>query len=133
PVMPPAPGLVRLTNASPAIASLFGSAARALSRRWIRPIESLRRELGLPTAAHPVFEGQHSPALVLAMFSRLLGSLQPDWPPNVVVTGAVRYDGGGQSVLPDDLCAFLEAGEPPIVFTLGSAAVGAAGTFYEES
>ncbi len=28
----------------------------------------------------PLFEGQHAPALVLALFSHLLGEKQPDWP-----------------------------------------------------
>ena len=133
PVVPPAPGLARLTSASPTLAGLVSRATHVMSRRWIRPVESLRRELGLPQGQHPIFEGQHSPMLVLAMFSRLLGSAQPDWPPNVVITGALRYDGGGESALSKDLCAFLESGEPPVIFTLGSAAVGAAGSFYEES
>lgn len=94
----------------------------------------LRSELGLPPGAHPIFEGQHSPRLVLALFSRVLGEPQPDWPPNVRITGAVRYDGptAGDAISPD-LAAFLDAGPPPVVFTLGSAAVGAAGSFYEES
>jgi UDP:flavonoid glycosyltransferase YjiC (YdhE family) len=32
-----------------------------------------------------------------------------------------------------ELSDFLESGAPPVVFTLGSSAVGAAGTFYRES
>jgi UDP:flavonoid glycosyltransferase YjiC (YdhE family) len=35
--------------------------------------------------------------------------------------------------MPPALAAFLDAGEPPIVFTLGSAAVNAAGSFFDES
>ena len=35
--------------------------------------------------------------------------------------------------MPAELAAFLDAGEPPVVFTLGSSAVSAAGNFYEES
>ncbi len=35
--------------------------------------------------------------------------------------------------MPEELSKFLDAGEPPITFTLGTSAVGAAGTFYEES
>jgi len=37
------------------------------------------------------------------------------------------------AALPPDLDAFLSAGSPPVVFTLGSSAVGAAGRFYLES
>jgi UDP:flavonoid glycosyltransferase YjiC (YdhE family) len=68
------------------------------------------------------------------MFSRVLTDPQPDWPPNVRITGGVRYDGTAEEAqLPRELRAFLDAGDPPIVFALGSAAVGAAGSFYEES
>ena len=35
--------------------------------------------------------------------------------------------------LPDALEAFLAAGPPPVVFTLGTSAVGAPGRFFEES
>jgi UDP:flavonoid glycosyltransferase YjiC (YdhE family) len=47
------------------------------------------------------------------------------------VTGFVFYNGPG--ALPPELDTFLAAGPPPIVFTLGSSAVGAAGRFYHES
>lgn len=43
-------------------------------------------KLGLPTDAHPAFEGQHAPALVLGLFSRLLARRQPDCPPQTVIT-----------------------------------------------
>lgn len=134
PVIPPAPGVVHLTSRSRAFARLLGRASRAMTIGWVEPVRALRRELGLPPAAHPLFEGQHSPWLVLALFSRLLAAPQPDWPANVLITGAIRYDGAtpAESLSPD-LAAFLDGGDPPIVFTLGSAAVGAAEDFYEES
>jgi UDP:flavonoid glycosyltransferase YjiC (YdhE family) len=66
------------------------------------------------------------------MFSRLLGAPQADWPNAVRVTGAVRFDDGEAGLSPE-LDRFLQAGEPPLVFTLGSAAVGAAGRFFDES
>src|SRR5262249_9380556 len=71
------------------------------------------------------------PTLTLALFSSVLASRQPDWPPNVVITGSVFYN-GPESLQPE-LEAFLDAGPPPVVFTLGSSAVAAAGRFYEES
>ena len=134
PVLPPMPGVVHLTSHSTTAARVLGRAARAATRSWMRPVADLRRELGLPTGAHPIFEGQHSPRLVLAMFSRVLADPQPDWPPNVRITGGVRYDAAsGETALGPALANFLDRGEPPIVFALGSAAVGAAGSFYEES
>jgi rhamnosyltransferase subunit B len=105
-----------------------------ITRSWAEPVQALRRKLGLPRGGHPLYEGQFSPHLNLALFSRVLAEPQPDWPPRTVVTGAISYDAvhGG---LPAGLAAFLEAGPPPVVFTLGSAAVSVkrAPQFYEVS
>jgi UDP:flavonoid glycosyltransferase YjiC (YdhE family) len=106
--------------------------ARFVSRKWPQPIYDLREELGLPRGANPLFDAKHSPDLVLAMFSRVLGQQQPDWPPHTKITGFCFYDSdAGNAQLPPHLEAFLNAGPPPLVFTLGSAAVLAAGNFYE--
>jgi UDP:flavonoid glycosyltransferase YjiC (YdhE family) len=78
-----------------------------------------------------MLEGQFSPHGTLALFSRVLAEPQPDWPPNVTVTGTVFYN--SPAPLETQLEDFLSAGEPPVVFTLGTSAVGAAGGFYEES
>ena len=108
--------------------------ARVATRGWSGPVKSLRQRLGLPPGADPVHAGQFSPWLNLAMFSRLLGEPQRDWPPNTVVTGAVSYDAvhGG---MPEALTRFLDAGTPPVVFTLGSSAIAAASApaFYQTS
>jgi UDP:flavonoid glycosyltransferase YjiC (YdhE family) len=81
-----------------------------------------------------LFDAKHSPSLVLALFSRVLGVEQKDWPPNARITGFCFYDSdAGNAGLPAQLEAFLDAGPAPVVFTLGSAAVLAAGNFYEES
>jgi rhamnosyltransferase subunit B len=59
---------------------------------------------------------------------------QKDWPANTLITGFCFYDAdAGNAALPAPLEKFLEAGEAPVVFTLGSAAVLAAGEFYEVS
>jgi UDP:flavonoid glycosyltransferase YjiC (YdhE family) len=102
------------------------------TRSWPEPVHRLRRALGLKPAPNPLYEGQHSPSCVLAMFSPLLASPQSDWPPQTKVTGFAFFDQTGAAV-PPALEEFLAAGEPPIVFTLGSAAVSQPGTFYEES
>ncbi len=101
-------------------------------RHWSEPWRRLRADLGLPpAAADPVFEGQHSPHLTLAMFSGLLAAKQPDWPRASAVTGFPFLD--QRAVLPPGLSEFLDAGEPPVVFTLGSAAVMDAGPFYRHA
>lgn len=92
-----------------------------------------RAELGLPDRGSPVFEGQHSPTLILAMFSRLFAQPQPDWPAQARVTGFAFYDGRNELEMPPALLEFLDAGPPPLVFTLGSSAVWVARDFYRES
>ncbi|MBD0373448.1 MAG: glycosyltransferase family 1 protein [Pyrinomonadaceae bacterium] len=111
--------------------------ARRMVKPWFEPVEGLRKELGLPYRGIPIFEGQHSPLMVIAMFSRVLAEPRPDWPPNTHVTGFCFYDKQEASNEPvelqPELKKFLENGKPPILFTLGSSAVWNAGSFYQES
>jgi rhamnosyltransferase subunit B len=95
--------------------------------------DCFRDELGLPDRGNPVFEGQHSPTLILALFSKLIGKPQPDWPPQARVTGFAFYDGRKERTMPEQLLRFLDAGTAPIVFTLGTSAVWVASNFYRES
>jgi rhamnosyltransferase subunit B len=107
--------------------------ARWLTDRWSEEWHDLRAELGLaPVKDHPLWDGQHSPLRSLGLFSRVLGNHQPDWPPQARVTGFPFYR-PRERVLDPRLRAFLESGEPPIVFTLGTTAVNDPGTFFEES
>jgi UDP:flavonoid glycosyltransferase YjiC (YdhE family) len=118
----------------PGMPAFIDNVMRLVTRPWMRPVRDLRKELGLQPGGHPLYEGQHSPLCVLALFSRVFADPQPDWPGNVRVTGfAFRDtpgDGGSEGA---ELEAFLAAGSPPIVFTLGSSAVNVAGSFFSES
>jgi len=134
PVLPPYPILSKVPSLVPRIGRLVPRFARVVTRKWSEPLYALRRELGLPEGENPIFDAKHSPRLVLALFSRVLGDPQPDWPPNTLITGFAFYDGdAGKTELAPELEQFLVAGPPPLVFTLGSAAVMAAGDFYELS
>jgi rhamnosyltransferase subunit B len=100
--------------------------------RWEAPLRNFRRSLGLPPKPGLAFlEGQFSPHLNLGLFDPVLAAPQPDWPRNLRVTGAPLHDG----VLDDrrELDAFLEAGDPPLVFALGSSAVWIAGDFWQHA
>lgn len=131
PLLPPYPNVVRLARLAPWTARAFLRIAGRITAPWTAPIGVLRRELGLPDVGDPLYAGQFSPFGTLALFSPIFGPPQPDWPPSTIATGFVspRED----AVLPAAVEAFLGAGERPIVFTLGSSAVGAAGSFYVES
>jgi len=112
------------------VRAFFDQATRVYKNKHY---EQFRDELGLPDRGSPVFEGQHSPALVLALFSRLFAQPQPDWPPQTRITGFAFYHGSNGQEMPDELSRFLDQGPPPIVFTLGTSAVWVARDFYRES
>jgi rhamnosyltransferase subunit B len=107
---------------------------KAITKPWAEPINQLRTELGLSQISQNPLIDRSSAAVVLAMFSLVLAQPQSDWDQNTIVTGFTFYDGNGNKpALTSELQQFLAAGEPPIVFTLGSAVVMIPGTFYQES
>jgi rhamnosyltransferase subunit B len=108
---------------------LLKSMASLFEPLW-KSFREFEKELGLQPAPNPLFWG-HSPQLSLALFSPLLAPKKNDWPANAYATGFPHFDHGDG--IPAELRAFLDSGDPPIVFTLGSAAVGVAGDFFEQS
>jgi rhamnosyltransferase subunit B len=100
---------------------------------WFEKYREFRRELGLDEDHDPIFFGKNSKLLHLAMFSKVLAKPQPDWHRPTLQTGFCFYDGLSFFNAPEGLHEFFDAGEAPIVFTLGSAAVMDARDFFEES
>jgi rhamnosyltransferase subunit B len=135
PILPPmAPWLRHLPwSVHVRFADWLAGGGRQVAARWMEPVQAYRASVGLPRAANPLFEGQHAPAGVLALYSRVFGGPYPDYPPNVTITGQLRYDASYGATLSPELEAFLQAGAPPVVFTLGSSAVEVAGGFWDES
>lgn len=138
PVIPGAPAA--LARGPRFLNPWWGKALRAAAdlstRPGGRPLAELRCSVGLPPLnGNPLLDGQHSPSRVLAMFSKALGAPQPDWPSQTLQTGFCFYDGdeAASKTLDFQLARFLDAGSPPVVFTLGSTAVNAAGRSYAES
>ena len=119
------------------LGSTFHGAMFGLVRKWIdswfESYREFRREIGLSEGRNPLFEGK-SDLLNLAMFSKVLGKPQPDWAKATLQTGFCFYDGKDDyGAISEDLQKFLDTGDAPIVFTLGSAAVMDARDFFEES
>ena len=133
PTIPNAPWLRQVGLWHPAIGGAIRRLSRALTKPWLKSWYQVRKDLGMSPNGHPLFEGQHSPSCVLALFSRLLAVKQPDYPPQTVITGFPFYDAPSQHPTDPEILRFLDAGEPPIVFTLGSAAVWIADDFYAVS
>lgn len=111
---------------------LFGL-AKWQAYGWEKPLREFRRELGLPPQNQfALFEGQFSPIRNLALFDAQLAPPQADWPAHTRVCGSPIYDGGPPDpAIVAELEKFLEEGEPPIVFALGSSAVWIAGNFWD--
>src|SRR5262249_1621975 len=122
----PLNGAAKLIHLSPQQNRAVLEVAKHATAAWAEPIERLRRELDLPRGRHPIFEEPHSPDLVLALFSPLLASPQPDWPPRTLITGFMKPH---EIALDPELERFLESGPAPIVFTLGSDSDNYAGSF----
>jgi UDP:flavonoid glycosyltransferase YjiC (YdhE family) len=143
PVPPQLPALHKLMTLHPVFSSVVMRVGRWKTTSLVQEMNKLRAEVGLPpSSAHPLFEGQHSPTLVLALFSRVMAEPQPDWPPHTLITGFPFYDrrdhagdeaDNNDHGLSPALKFFLDAGAPPIVFTLGSSAIWVAKDFYRES
>jgi UDP:flavonoid glycosyltransferase YjiC (YdhE family) len=133
-VLVPAPWFAHLRRAGWLFNRLVITIGSLSTRHWWKPVRDLRRELGLRQGINPLFNDKFSPDLVLALFSRALALPQRDWPASTLQPGFVFYDraspGSGVS---DELREFLAAGEPPIIFTLGSTAVHHQGDFAEVS
>jgi rhamnosyltransferase subunit B len=133
---PPIPPIMQWTTK---VFSLFGRRFLKLffdvMRNEYKPkvLAEFRAELGLSDYGNPMFEGQHSPHLVLALFSKVFAAPQPDWPPQAKATGFCFYDGNHESQMSPGLSEFLASGPPPLVFTLGSSAVWVARDFYRQS
>ena len=94
-------------------------------------LNRFRKSLGLP-ATSGMLRGWHSPDRVLALFPDWFGPPQPDWPPQTRITGFPMFDEAGIRELPEDLSAFLDEGEAPVIFTPGSA-MDRGHSFFEEA
>jgi UDP:flavonoid glycosyltransferase YjiC (YdhE family) len=92
-----------------------------LDRLFARPLNVIRKEMGLPPVRSVLGKWCHSPQRVIGLFPEWYAPIQPDWPEQTVLTGFPLFDEKGVTPLPENLSHFLAAGEKPIVFTPGSA------------
>src|SRR5258706_2301218 len=93
-------------------------------------VNEMRARVGLPPIRRVFERAIHSPRLTVGLWPAWFAPPQPDWPPFFRLTGFPLFDGsnGAQPVSPE-VEAYLRAGEPPIVFTPGSANIHAAEFF----
>ncbi len=92
-------------------------------RSAIRP--ACFAELGLPPVRRLFDRWFHSPQRVVGLFPEWFAPPMADWPPNIALTGFPLWDEGDLLNPSAELEEFLAAGDPPLVFTAGSAMVQA--------
>lgn len=99
----------------------FWAADQIVDRIICPTLNELRGELGLPPVRRVFKDWIYSPQLVLALFPEWFAPSQPDWPRQARLTGFPLWDQPAGQGLPVEVEDFLRGGEPPIVFTPGSA------------
>ncbi|MCC7508500.1 MAG: glycosyltransferase [Planctomycetes bacterium] len=104
-------------------------ATRVSDKAVLPGLNRFRRELGLAPAKRIIRQWWHSPDRVLGLFPDWFGPPQPDWPPHTQLTGFPMFDEREARRMPDELSAWLNQGEPPVVFTPGSAMAHGHGFF----
>lgn len=81
---------------------------------------AFRAELGLPPLHRPFDHWIHAPELVIGLFPDWFAPPQPDWPKQLRLTGFMLYDEGQVREASPALESFLDAGEAPLAFALGT-------------
>lgn len=107
-----------------------------LHRMYGPRIDRVRAEHGLPPrGARRLLEPDDRSMLRLGCYSPQLAPCPPDAPASTHIVGFPTFDSdsGKTEALAPEIGAFLAAGPPPLVFTLGTFAVDSAGGFYEKS
>jgi rhamnosyltransferase subunit B len=130
-LMSSAPHVYALRHLGPWPTRAIFALARRKTSQWAAPLFALQKQLGLNAGVNPILEGKYSPHLVLIQFPEFFAKPQRDWPQAVVQTSFPYFGQPADVETAQKIQDFVSAGEPPIVFTLGSTAVYLAHDFYQ--
>lgn len=100
---------------------LWGLAMRMVDQIAAPPINAFRKQVGLSTPIKRTLQWWNSQQLTVAMFPEWFAKPASDWPRQVRLSGFGLYDEKTVDPLTDEVQAFLDAGDKPVVFTPGSA------------
>jgi UDP:flavonoid glycosyltransferase YjiC (YdhE family) len=96
------------------------------------PMNAQRMRLGLSGGRNWLTRDVKAAPVLLGLWSRYFRGPMPDDPVSGRICGFVWHDRHReQEHASDEIERFLDEGEPPVIFTLGSTAVHVAGRFYE--
>ena len=112
----------------PFVAKAIGSLGKKIVDPWVDPLKKLRESLDLPDLGdvHILEESQHSPHLNLALFSSIFAPVQEGWPQPLCQAGFV-FDRQEKESLSRETREFLDKGDSPILFSLGTSGSGTEG------
>jgi UDP:flavonoid glycosyltransferase YjiC (YdhE family) len=99
----------------------YGAIDGLVSLITTRPLNRMRKRKGLPPVGN---EGFTSPSLNLVPVSPAVFAPNPHWEPRHQNVGYWFVEESSQWEPPTDLLAFLEAGGPPLVVSLGAMSLG---------
>ncbi|NLX22390.1 MAG: glycosyltransferase [Phycisphaerae bacterium] len=91
-----------------------------VDRLLLKMTNDFRAQIGLRPIPRFVSTWWNSPQRVIGLFPEWFAKPQPDWPSQTRLTGFPLYDAEDAEPMPADAEAFLQAGDPPLVFTPGS-------------
>ncbi|MBT2187388.1 glycosyltransferase [Sphingobium nicotianae] len=114
---------------------VYASLHGAMRISYGRKISSARASHGLGRSGKAPLKASPLTGLTLGLYSRYFAPLPLDAAPNTQLVGFPWFDGDRSSDehLDQRLAEFLAAGPPPLVFSLGTLAIHAAGRFYDEA
>ncbi len=95
-----------------------------------QPLRAHRRRLGLPEHRHEILTGATSADVLLLPVSPVWFPRPSDWPENYVLTGFIPWE-PPDARLADGVSAFIEAGDAPVLVTLGTSAATNAKQVFE--
>ena len=103
------------------------------SKFFFAPFNRIRAATGFAPLADPLVDEFCGGDINLGLWSAHLRPAYEGDPANAHICGFTWHDRSHAQPLAPELEAFLRDGDPPIVFTLGTAAVHAAGDFYHRA
>jgi len=96
------------------------------------PINKIRKKLDLPKVRSIIRHWIHSPDKVIGLFPDWFAEPQSDWPKKTEVTNFLFFDESDNNPMSPELEKFIAEGEPPIIFTAGTA-INDAAPFFKAS
>ncbi len=107
--------------------------AKWQTNRWLDPVHAFREKIGLPKSEKNLLLEGFSPLGNLNLFPSQFASPQPDWPKNSIQLPFPFFDQEESGELSSEVKLFLERGEAPIIFTLGTAIIRLQSDFFNHA